>query len=127
MAPNQLALNNIQGNILGGFNKDFQTFIFLKFKSAAGGRAWIKEISDADNEVGIAKSSSKHVLCERTLSTRARPAIHSRQTFRDDQRRRIFLRAFDRYFTKDRCKYDLIGNRRISIGIVWTHDQFDAE
>ncbi len=63
MAPGKLALKNIQGNILGGFNKDFQTFIFLKFKSAAGGRAWINEISDGDNEVGIAKSSSKDVLC----------------------------------------------------------------
>jgi Dyp-type peroxidase family len=62
MATKSLRLDNIQGNVVGGFNKDFQTFLFLKFKTAAKGRAWIKEISDSDSEVGIAKSSSKEVL-----------------------------------------------------------------
>lgn len=57
-----LALDNIQGNILGGFNKDFQTFLFLKFKSAATGRAWLKEIADSDNEFGVAASSAEQVL-----------------------------------------------------------------
>jgi Dyp-type peroxidase family len=37
-------LNNIQGNILGGFNKDYQAFLFLQFTDAAEGRAWIKDI-----------------------------------------------------------------------------------
>lgn len=62
MATKELALQNIQGNILGGFNKDFQTFLFLKFKSAAAGRAWLKEISDAGVDSSVAKSSSKDVL-----------------------------------------------------------------
>lgn len=62
MAVNALNLDNIQGNILGGFNKDFQSFLFLKFASAAKGRAWIKEISDPDSEVSVAKSSSTDVL-----------------------------------------------------------------
>ena len=62
MATPALALDNIQGNILGGFNKDFQTFLFLKFKNAAGGRAWLKEVADADNEFGVAASSAEQVL-----------------------------------------------------------------
>lgn len=55
-----LKLGNIQGNILGGFNKDFQNFLFLKFKSTEKGRAWISEITDSD--MGVANSSSKEVL-----------------------------------------------------------------
>jgi Dyp-type peroxidase family len=57
-----LNLSNIQGNILGGFNKDFQTFLFVKFKGPAEGRAWIKAIADADLDVGVAKSNSASVL-----------------------------------------------------------------
>lgn len=55
-------LSNIQGNIIGGFNKDFQAFLFLRFRTAAGGRVWLAEISDDDNEFGVAASSSKDVL-----------------------------------------------------------------
>jgi Dyp-type peroxidase family len=62
MAAKALNLENIQGNILGGFNKDFQSFRLLKFKSAPKGRAWIKEICDPDSDVGVAKSSSADVL-----------------------------------------------------------------
>lgn len=62
MATKALNLDNIQGNILGGFNKDFQTFLFLKFVNAAKGRAWLKEISDPDSSVGVAQSSSTEVL-----------------------------------------------------------------
>jgi Dyp-type peroxidase family len=40
-----LNLNNIQGNILGGFNKDFQTFVLLRFTDARKGRAWIDRIA----------------------------------------------------------------------------------
>jgi hypothetical protein len=50
-------LTKIQGNSIGGFNKDFQTNLFLKFTTAAAGRAWIKEISDE-----VAASSSAEVL-----------------------------------------------------------------
>src|SRR5436190_9292425 len=52
-----LNLNNIQGNSIGGFNKDFQAHLFLQFTSAAAGRAWIKEISSE-----IARSSSAAVI-----------------------------------------------------------------
>jgi Dyp-type peroxidase family len=56
----QLNLDNIQGNSIGGFNKDFQTLLFLKFKAAAAARTWIKEITNAD--LGVANSSSAQVL-----------------------------------------------------------------
>lgn len=62
MATKALNFENIQGNILGGFNKDFQDFLFLKFKSPAKARAWIKEISSDDFEGSVAKSSSADVL-----------------------------------------------------------------
>jgi Dyp-type peroxidase family len=38
-------LTKIQGNTLGGFLKDFQSNLFLKFTSDVAGRAWINEIS----------------------------------------------------------------------------------
>ncbi len=41
----KLELDEIQGNILGGFNKDFQDFLFLKVKNKARARNWIKEHS----------------------------------------------------------------------------------
>jgi Dyp-type peroxidase family len=40
-----LNLTNIQGNGPGGFNKDFQSNLFLRFKGSAAGRAWLNEIS----------------------------------------------------------------------------------
>jgi Dyp-type peroxidase family len=52
-----LRLSNIQGNSLGGFNKDFQANLFLKFKSAAAGRAWVAEIA-----AEVAASSSANVI-----------------------------------------------------------------
>ena len=42
----KLELDEIQGNILGGFNKDFQDFLFLKVKNKANARAWIKANSE---------------------------------------------------------------------------------
>lgn len=36
-----LDLDDIQGNILGGFNKDFQSFLFLRFTDAASARDWV--------------------------------------------------------------------------------------
>ena len=52
-----LNLTNIQGNSIGGFNKDFQSNLFLKFTSDVAGHAWITEISDE-----VAKSSSAAVI-----------------------------------------------------------------
>ena len=62
MAMKEFALDNIQGNILAGFNKDFQTFLFLKFKNSTAGRAWITEISNPGVEFSVAKSSCTEVL-----------------------------------------------------------------
>ena len=52
-----LKLDDIQGNIFGGFNKDFQSNLFLQFTSAADGRAWIAEVADQ-----ISDSSSSDVI-----------------------------------------------------------------
>ena len=41
-----LELEQIQGNILGGFNKDFQTFLFLNFPNPRVGRQWLSTIID---------------------------------------------------------------------------------
>ncbi len=54
--------SHIQGNIIGGFNKDLQDFIFLKFKSTIAGRAWIAEMSGPDSEASLVQSSSQQVL-----------------------------------------------------------------
>ncbi len=44
---------NIQGNILGGFNKDFQTMLFLHFTDPVKGRAWLahmaRNVSSSDD------------------------------------------------------------------------------
>jgi hypothetical protein len=40
-----LELADIQGNILAGFNKDFQALLFLHFSDAAGAREWLKTIT----------------------------------------------------------------------------------
>jgi Dyp-type peroxidase family len=37
-------LDQIQGNIIGGFNKDYQTFLFLKFNHPDKGRSWVGSI-----------------------------------------------------------------------------------
>ena len=57
MPTTSLDLDQIQGNSVGGFNKDFQTNLFLKFISDVAGRAWINEISEE-----VAASSSANVL-----------------------------------------------------------------
>jgi Dyp-type peroxidase family len=57
MPTTSLNLDQIQGNIFGGFNKDFQSNLFLKFTSDGVGRAWIKEIGEE-----IAASSSAAVI-----------------------------------------------------------------
>jgi Dyp-type peroxidase family len=40
-----LNLDKIQGNSLGGFSKDFQSNLFLKFTGDKAGRAWIAEVA----------------------------------------------------------------------------------
>ena len=40
----QESLEQIQGNIIGGFNKDFETFLFFKFKDPEKGRKWVGQI-----------------------------------------------------------------------------------
>jgi len=44
MASLMINFDNIQGNSFGGFNKDFQSFLFLKFKDPKKARTWIKSI-----------------------------------------------------------------------------------
>ena len=39
MAVKFLKLSNIQGNILAGFNKDYQDFLFLRFSTPSRARA----------------------------------------------------------------------------------------
>ena len=62
MATKTLNLSNIQGNIIGGFNKDFQDFLFLQFAGAGHARAWIREILNPKFRPGLANSTSQHVL-----------------------------------------------------------------
>lgn len=40
----KLDLDNIQGNILAGFNKEHQSFIFVRFDELAAAREWLKSI-----------------------------------------------------------------------------------
>lgn len=53
-------LSNIQGNILAGFNKGFQDFLFLTFANRSTARAWIEEITSSP--IGVANSHSRKVL-----------------------------------------------------------------
>ena len=62
--PTPLNLGNIQGNILGGFNKDFQTFLFLHFSDTAKGRAWLGHMAP---EI----ATSEEVLAFNTLFKQA--------------------------------------------------------
>ena len=41
-----LALDNIQGNILGGFNKDHQRFLFFRLGRPVAARRWLAELVD---------------------------------------------------------------------------------
>ena len=40
-----LNVDQIQGNILAGFNKDFQTFLFLEILDVAGAKAWLANVA----------------------------------------------------------------------------------
>ena len=39
-----LAVKNIQGNIIGGFNKDFQTLLFLKIVNVSNFKSWLSSL-----------------------------------------------------------------------------------
>jgi deferrochelatase/peroxidase EfeB len=45
MADVAINFKNIQGNILGGFNKDYQTMLFLRFTDLVKARKWIGHIA----------------------------------------------------------------------------------
>jgi Dyp-type peroxidase family len=62
MALKPPKLSNIQGNILAGFNKDYQDFLFLRFTTPSRARAWIREIASNNCPTGLASSTSQHVL-----------------------------------------------------------------
>ncbi len=40
-----LQLNEIQGNVIGGFNKDNESLVFFRFLDAASGRGWLSAIA----------------------------------------------------------------------------------
>jgi hypothetical protein len=40
----ELNLNQIQGNVVPGFNEDHQAFMFVRFPGAAALRAWLAEL-----------------------------------------------------------------------------------
>lgn len=44
MAITPLKLNNIQGNILAGFNKDFQSYMFVSFPEGSDPKGWLKQL-----------------------------------------------------------------------------------
>lgn len=45
MAEPQLSLANIQGNILAGFNKDHQCFLFVNFPPNSEPKSWLKAVT----------------------------------------------------------------------------------
>lgn len=45
MATPALKLENIQGNIIAGFNKDHQCFLFVNFAAGGDPRGWLKEMT----------------------------------------------------------------------------------
>jgi hypothetical protein len=59
MPTTSLDLDQIQGNSIGGFNKDFQTNLFLRFTGDVAGRAWVKEINE---EVAVSSSAASYAV-----------------------------------------------------------------
>jgi Dyp-type peroxidase family len=39
--PTQLDLDTLQGDVVPGFNKDYQAFVFVRFRDGAAGAAWL--------------------------------------------------------------------------------------
>ncbi|MEJ7569181.1 MAG: Dyp-type peroxidase [Gaiellaceae bacterium] len=48
--------DEIQGNILAGFSKDHQVFLFLSFTDAATGRGWLSELVPTEGPARIAST-----------------------------------------------------------------------
>lgn len=52
-----LELNEIQGNVLPGFNKPYEGFVFLEIRDATGAKLWLKQqasrITSAANVIGF--------------------------------------------------------------------------
>ncbi|MEA2502513.1 MAG: hypothetical protein QOD01_2624, partial [Actinomycetota bacterium] len=46
--PTQIATNlqNIQGNVFGGFFKDHQVFLFLRINDTEKAKAWLADLTD---------------------------------------------------------------------------------
>ncbi|MEO5688209.1 MAG: Dyp-type peroxidase [Burkholderiaceae bacterium] len=66
----KLDLDQVQGNIFGGFNKDFQDFLFLKVTSPANARAWIRASAD-----GIISSSTDVLKYNNTFKRLTREGV----------------------------------------------------
>lgn len=59
---------NIQGNILAGFNKDFQSFLFVSFPDGGDPRGWVAEITPdvaTTEEVGAFNALFKALTARR--------------------------------------------------------------
>lgn len=56
LAPDLWLLDSpeIQGNVLAGFRKDHQSFVFFQFPDQANGRAWLSDLLKVDGPLGIA-------------------------------------------------------------------------
>lgn len=55
------ASEEIQGNILAGFRKDHQSFLFLSFPSAEAARAWLIALVPADPAMPPRIASTREV------------------------------------------------------------------
>ena len=55
-----LNMEEIQGNILSGFNKDFQTFLFYRITAVEAAREWLRSFQDA-----ISYESAVHAFNEK--------------------------------------------------------------
>jgi Dyp-type peroxidase family len=63
-----LRLQQIQGNVLAGFNKDHQRFVFFRLGEADAARAWVRALSD---EVASTQEVAAFNELFRTASARA--------------------------------------------------------
>jgi len=76
--PSLRASKKIQGNILAGFNKDHQVFLFLAFRNGehAGNderaRAWLRELLDPPDGCGIATTAQVTAFNDQYSAARRR-------------------------------------------------------
>ena len=73
VAAPALDLSDIQGNILAGFNKDFEAFVAVQFPSATAGRAWLAALTPQIATVAevSAFNAAFKAVTKRTGSARA--------------------------------------------------------